>query len=49
MVENVYPRVKAGTPAHLTLHFRGAGTIDVTVPVLAIGAPAPTATGRGGS
>lgn len=47
MVENVYPRVKAGTTAHLTLHFQDAGTIEIAVPVLAIGAPAPTSTAGG--
>ena len=49
MVENVYPQVKAGSTAHLTLHFRDSGTVRLTVPVLGIGAPAPTASASGAS
>jgi copper(I)-binding protein len=45
MLEHLVGTMRAGQSVQLTLTFQRAGTIDVTAPVIAPGAPAPTAPG----
>jgi copper(I)-binding protein len=43
MIEKLYGPLRPGQTVNLQLDFRNNGTILVTAPVIAIGAPAPTA------
>jgi len=43
MIEKLYGPLKVGQTVNLQLRFRDAGDVLVTAPVVAIGAPAPTA------
>jgi copper(I)-binding protein len=48
MIEGVYGTLRPGQTVNLELDFANAGPIDVAAPVIAVGAPAPTATATGG-
>ena len=45
MIEKLYGTVKAGQSVSLELQFQNAGIVNVTAPVIALGAPAPTTGG----
>ena len=45
MIEQLYGPVRAGQSVSLELTFQNAGVVDVTAPVIALGAPAPTSGG----
>lgn len=45
MIEQLYGTVKAGQSVALELQFQNAGIVNVTAPVIALGAPAPTSGG----
>jgi len=42
MIEKLFGPLKPGQSVNLALTFADAGTIDVSAPVIALGAPAPT-------
>jgi hypothetical protein len=42
MIEHLFGRLRPGQTVNLELDFRNAGPINVTAPVIAVGAPAPT-------
>lgn len=42
MIEQLYGTLRAGQQVNMELDFADAGSIDVTAPVIAVGAPAPT-------
>jgi copper(I)-binding protein len=42
MIEKLFGQVTAGQTVDLELTFENAGVVDVTAPVVALGAPAPT-------
>lgn len=44
MIENLYGDLQPGQDVNLELTFADAGPIDVSAPVIALGAPAPTGT-----
>lgn len=48
MLEHLVGTMRAGQSVQLTLTFQHAGTVDVTAPVIAPGAPAPTISPAGG-
>ena len=43
MIEKLYGPLKAGQSVNLQLTFAKAGQLLLTVPVIGVGAPAPTA------
>jgi copper(I)-binding protein len=43
MIEHLFGKLVAGQTVNLELDFQKAGSIDVVAPVIAVGAPAPTA------
>jgi hypothetical protein len=45
MIEGLYGTLKAGQSVSLELQFQNAGIVNVTAPVIALGAPAPTSGG----
>ena len=45
MIQQLYGQVTAGQSVSLELTFQNAGVVDVTAPVIALGAPAPTTGG----
>ena len=45
MIENLYGTLKAGQSVSLELTFQNGGVVDVTAPVIALGAPAPATGG----
>ena len=47
MIEKLFGPLKPGQSVNLALTFAGAGTIDVSAPVIALGAPAPTGANSG--
>jgi copper(I)-binding protein len=42
MIEQLFGKLEPGQSVNLALTFERAGTIDVSAPVVALGAPAPT-------
>lgn len=46
MIEGLYGTLKAGQQVSLELQFQNAGIVNVTAPVIALGAPAPTTGGH---
>ncbi|HZY77091.1 MAG TPA: copper chaperone PCu(A)C [Jatrophihabitantaceae bacterium] len=49
MLEQLNGTMRAGQSVHLMLTFQHAGTVDVTAPVIAPGAPAPTTSAAAGA
>lgn len=47
MIEKLFGPLKPGQSVNLALTFASAGTIDVSAPVIALGAPAPTGSKAG--
>jgi periplasmic copper chaperone A len=47
MIENLFGTLKPGQSVNLALTFATAGTITVSAPVIALGAPAPTGSNSG--
>lgn len=47
MIEHLFGKLEPGQSVNLALTFASAGTVDVSAPVIALGAPAPTGTNSG--